>query len=925
MVKKILFICLFVTSVVNAQFPTNNLIVQYGFNNGSVLVDGVNGGSLIASGTSYTEVNDRFNVAPTSAVNLSGSSFNTNYTTDNSTADTSISFWLKTSENSSDSKIIFEKSSRSNAASSSNMLGYSVRLESGKIRVENGYEFTFYNGLKRLDIHSAISSRALSDGEWHHIVVSIYNRSDNIGANKGVDNFIKIYVDGVLDTDHKRNKRPNTFLNRQLQVTNGHSQNTRKFQIANLHGENADANLMYTDVIDDVLVYGRLLSATEINTIGSYNNFCRSISTEILSVTNATESNIDINISGTQAIDIAYHKIGEPFSAATIVTNVTGVVSINSSSPESYKVYLRRNCGTSNLSPWSDYKLFKNEGLPVYVNKNATGNNDGSSWSDAFISLNDALVEVYENNEIWVASGTYLPATSGRSNSFTISKKGVKIYGGFIGTETEVSQRNINANRSVLSGDLASNDNTTLEFTNTSRNENSYHIIKITNDDIIIDGFTIQGAHANGSFTNDKSGGAIFKDFTAVNLEVVNCIIENNVSITSAAAIYSKFDETGYLKIRNTVIRNNLSRYGTAIYSYTGNNKIATIQIKNSVFDTNIAKDNGSDMGYAGSAGWFRAYGTGSTMNCDLINNTYANNINTGTAIGLNNFNRSAVGMGKTNGTFNGNVANCIFWKNTTTGGVVSKSIAEVHTTLGQNITVKNSIGEDSFSNLPSLGMSNISNLDPLFTDLANNDLSLTTTSPAKDNGDNTAAIGASDVIGNVRIYNATVDMGAYEFGSSTYVGRILKIKVENGSVTSNPEAIDGGYSQGTIVVLTATPDAGYQFDGWSGDTTGTTNPLTITMNANKSITPTFSQVTARIKDEQKLKDFVLYPNPVESVLSLQLNEQIKKVTIYSFQGLEVKVSKEKEINISDLSSGIYLIKVQTENEKIGIKKFVKK
>ena len=122
----------------------------------------------------------------------------------------------------------------------------------------------------------------------------------------------------------------------------------------------------------------------------------------------------------------------------------------------------------------------------------------------------------------------------------------------------------------------------------------------------------------------------------------------------------------------------------------------------NSVFDTNIAKDNGSNTGYAGSAGWFRAYGTGSTMNCDLINNTYANNINTGTATGLNNFNRSAVGMGKTNGTFNGNVANCIFWKNTTTGGAVSKSIAEVHTTLGQNITVKNSIGEDSFSNLPS-------------------------------------------------------------------------------------------------------------------------------------------------------------------------------------------------------------------------------
>ncbi|CAM1349109.1 InlB B-repeat-containing protein [Tenacibaculum halocynthiae] len=863
MVKKILLICLFVTSVVSAQFPTNNLIVQYGFNNGSVLVDGVNGGALSVSGTTYTEINDRFNVAPTSAVKLSGSSFNTNYSTSNSTIDTSISFWVKTSEVSSDSKIIFEKSSRGNAASSTNMLGYSVRLENGKIRVENGYEFTFYNGLRRLDRHSAISNRNVSDGEWHHIVVSIFNRSDNIGTSKGVDNFIRIYVDGALDTNHKKNKRPNTFLNRQLRVTNGHSQNVRKFQIANLNGGNAPANYKYANDIDDVLVYGRLLTATEINNIGSYNNFCRSISAEILSASNVTEDTININISGSQAIDVAYHKIADSFSSATIITNKTGSFTLNNTSPSTYKVYVRRNCGASTTSPWSEYKIFKNERVPVYVNKNATGRNDGSSWVDAFVNLNDALTEVYENNEIWVAKGTYLPSTSGRSNSFTISKKGIKIYGSFAGTETEVSQRNINANRTVLSGDLLGNDNSTLEFTNTTRNDNSYHIIKVNNDDVVLDGLTIQGGHANGTASDDQSGGAIFKGHSVINLEIANCIIDNNVSTSAAAAILSRFEESGYLKIRNTIVKNNLSRYGTAIYSYTGNNKIATIKIKNSVFDNNIAKDNGTNKGHAGSAGWFRAYGTGSTMNCDLINNTYVNNVNLGTTSGLNNFNRSAVGMGRTNGVFNGNVANCIFWKNTTTGGVVSKSIAQVHTTLGQNITVKNSIGEDSFSNLPSSRVTNVSNSDPLFTDLANNDVSLTTASPAKDTGDNAVMIGASDVIGNVRIHNGTVDMGAYEFGASTYVSRMLKIKAENGSVTANPVAVDGGYSQGTSVVLTATPDAGYKFDGWASDASGTTNPLTVVMNSDKTITAKFSRIKYTLTVTSTNGTVTTNPNPV--------------------------------------------------------------
>ncbi|MDO6388675.1 malectin domain-containing carbohydrate-binding protein [Pontibacter sp. BT731] len=62
-----------------------------------------------------------------------------------------------------------------------------------------------------------------------------------------------------------------------------------------------------------------------------------------------------------------------------------------------------------------------------------------------------------------------------------------------------------------------------------------------------------------------------------------------------------------------------------------------------------------------------------------------------------------------------------------------------------------------------------------------------------------------------------------------------------NGSVGRSPD--QSNYTAGTEVTLTATPASGYTFAGWSGDASGTTNPLTLTMNSNKNITATFTAV----------------------------------------------------------------------------------
>jgi hypothetical protein len=62
---------------------------------------------------------------------------------------------------------------------------------------------------------------------------------------------------------------------------------------------------------------------------------------------------------------------------------------------------------------------------------------------------------------------------------------------------------------------------------------------------------------------------------------------------------------------------------------------------------------------------------------------------------------------------------------------------------------------------------------------------------------------------------------------------------VGNGTVARSPDQPD--YLIGTNVLLTATAASGWEFTAWSGDATGSTNPLTVIMNGNKNITATFT------------------------------------------------------------------------------------
>jgi uncharacterized repeat protein (TIGR01451 family) len=87
-----------------------------------------------------------------------------------------------------------------------------------------------------------------------------------------------------------------------------------------------------------------------------------------------------------------------------------------------------------------------------------------------------------------------------------------------------------------------------------------------------------------------------------------------------------------------------------------------------------------------------------------------------------------------------------------------------------------------------------------------------------------------------------------FDLAPVTHTLTVAKDGTGTGTVTSDPAGIDCGttcsaeFAEGSLVTLTATPDADSSFTGWSGDCTGT-GPCQLTMGADHSATATFGLV----------------------------------------------------------------------------------
>lgn len=108
----------------------------------------------------------------------------------------------------------------------------------------------------------------------------------------------------------------------------------------------------------------------------------------------------------------------------------------------------------------------------IFVNLEAKGSNNGSSWSNAYTNLQTAIANAKSGDEIWVAKGIYRPTLKTERTVSFVLKNGVKMYGGFAGNETSINQRDIEKNVTKLSGDIG---------TQGSNSDNTYNVVDISN------------------------------------------------------------------------------------------------------------------------------------------------------------------------------------------------------------------------------------------------------------------------------------------------------------------------------------------------------------------------------------------------------------------------------------------------------------
>jgi hypothetical protein len=119
------------------------------------------------------------------------------------------------------------------------------------------------------------------------------------------------------------------------------------------------------------------------------------------------------------------------------------------------------------------------------------------------------------------------------------------------------------------------------------------------------------------------------------------------------------------------------------------------------------------------------------------------------------------------------------------------------------------------------------------------------------------------------------------------YTLTVIKSGAGTGTVTSNPSGIDCGdtcsyqFTPYTNVTLTATPDSGSVFDGWSGDAIGNSSTVTVTMNSNKNITAVFKIYEAGYfaggygYHDQRFIDKLLFSDESRSTLAATLSRSI--------------------------------------------------
>jgi len=398
----------------------------------------------------------------------------------------------------------------------------------------------------------------------------------------------------------------------------------------------------------------------------------------------------------------------------------------------------------------------------IYVNQSAGGSNDGTSWTDAYTNLQDALTTASAGDELWVATGTYKPTSSTDRNVSFVLLQDLGLYGGFNGTETNREERNWRANETILSGDIGTVGDST---------DNSYHVVLGPNQGATLDGFTITRGNAIGA-SNEMGGGMLN---TSGLIRVENCTFIHNHASQGGAL------ENDHCPNANTIVNCIFKDNTATLASGAISNHNTPAHIINCLFAGNSADDT------FGAAVYNWGASPSKIINCTFTENNGPANCGVIHSRGVTS-----------------TAENCILWGNGT------EDIAGTH---GGGTNLTNSCIEQA-GYAGSNG--NISE-DPLFKD-PENDYRLQNESPCIDAGSNTpfetggvAEEVTADLDGNPRIImqnEDVVDMGAYENPANLI---LIVAPDDAGTVTGS-----GFYAEGTTVSLNATPNNFYDFVKWT-------------------------------------------------------------------------------------------------------------
>jgi len=252
------------------------------------------------------------------------------------------------------------------------------------------------------------------------------------------------------------------------------------------------------------------------------------------------------------------------------------------------------------------------EAAILHVKPSASGAKSGTSWDDAYPDLQFALQHAARAGgtvqQIWVASGHYVPSKrtdplDPRSATFLLPS--IELYGGFSGNETQLSQRDPQANQTVLTGDRMGDDQP--NFLN--RLDNAHHVLMQLENSApsTLDGFIVRGGYATAGSPHGGAPGMSGAGLLAYgDVTLRNCTFEDNRGGTitvaggggAVAMMYQgPDDETGPLLWQNCVFQNNESSGsgGSLLFEY------GSLTLRDCIFEGNQARIGGAIYGGFGT------------------------------------------------------------------------------------------------------------------------------------------------------------------------------------------------------------------------------------------------------------------------------------------------------------------------------------